>query len=254
MSSKIRVVIVEDEEPALRELKFLLEETGDVEISACVSDGIHALKIIEEQNPDAVFLDIQIPDMDGICVAENLRANGCKSMIIFATAYDEYAIKAFELNAVDYILKPYNDERIHKTIDRIKSRIDSKDDVLKRIDKLLQSYSDVNKNEFTKIPCEYHEKIIFIDKDDVVFFATEGDLVYVNTASKKYLTHHTLSELEGKGNFIRVHRSYLVNLNKIKELYSWFHGTYKIVMQDEDKSEIPVSRNNIKKLKNTLGL
>lgn len=256
MSNCIKVIIVEDEEPALRELKFLLEEIGDVEISGCASNGIDALKLIEEQDPDAVFLDIQIPDMDGISVAENMRKKGLSSMIIFATAYDEYAIKAFELNSIDYILKPYNEERIRKTIERIKDSSCRRQDILGRIDRLLKSYDHNNENKihFSKIPCEYREKTVFVEKDDIIFFTTDSDLIYAKTANKKYITHYTLSELESKGNFIRVHRSYLVNINKIKEIFSWFHGTYKIVMQDDEKTEIPVSRNHIKKLKNELGL
>lgn len=256
MENKIRVIIVEDEEPACKELKFILEQTGKVEVIECISDGITAYNKICEFNPDAVFMDIQIPGINGMDVANKLNTTGIHSIIVFVTAYDEHAIKAFEMNAVDYVLKPYSEERIYRTVDRIEDRLDIKSDIIDRINALLSSVADFKgvKREFNKIPCEQFGRVILVDEHDIVFCFIENEQTFVKTLNKKHLTSFTLHELESKGGFFRVHRSYLVNLNKIKELYPWFHGTYKIVMTDDDKTEIPVSRNNVKKLKDILGI
>lgn len=256
MENKIRAIIVEDEEPAQKELKFMLEQTGRVEVIDCASNGIMALKKIKEEYPDVVFIDIQIPGMNGIEVANNIKNTECDSHVVFVTAYDKHAIEAFEMNAVDYVLKPYSEERINMTVDRIEDRLEIKSEIIEKINKLLSTVGPLkhNKREFTKIPCDHYGRVVFVDEKDIIFCFIENEQTFVKTSNKKYLTNFTLHELESKGNFFRVHRSYLVNLNKIKELYPWFHGTYKIIMLDDDKTEIPVSRNNVKKLKDILGI
>lgn len=256
MENKIKVIIVEDEEPAYKELKFILEQTEKVEIIGYASDGITAYELINNQSPDAIFMDIQIPGMNGMDIISKLRDTGNNCAVVFITAYDEYAIKAFEMKATDYILKPYSEERINATVDRIEERLELKTDIIEKINKILSTinHASVNKREFNKIPCDQYGRVILIDENDIAFCYIENEQTFVRTPSKRYLTNYTLHELEGKGNFFRVHRSYIVNLNKIKELFPWFHGTYKIIMLDDEKTEIPVSRNNVKKLKDILGL
>lgn len=256
MDNRIKAIIVEDEEPACKELKFLLEQTGKIEVIDTISDGITALKNIGEHNPDVVFMDIQIPGMNGVEVANNIKNMDNDCMIVFVTAYDEHAIQAFELNAIDYVLKPYSEDRINITVSRIEDKFEIKSDIIEKINRLLSSLGDIKreKREFTKIPCDQYGRVILVDEKDVVFCFIDDEQTYVKTGNKRYLTNYTLHELENKGDFFRVHRSYLVNLNKIKELYPWFHGTYKIIMQDDDKTEIPVSRNNVKRLKDILGI
>ena len=256
MGDKIKIIIVEDEEPAYKELKFILEQTGKVEIVDYASDGITAFEKIREQNPEAVFMDIQIPGMNGVSVASKLRETSNDCMIVFATAYDEHAVKAFEMNATDYILKPYNEERVISAVDRIEERLDPKADIIGKINKMISSINNVShsKRDFYKIPCEQYGRVILIDENDIIFCYIENEQTFIKTLNKKYLTNYTLHVLEDKGNYVRVHRSYLININRIKELYPWFHGTYKIIMQDDEKTEIPVSRNNVKKLKDILGL
>lgn len=256
MENKIRAMIVEDEEPASKELRFILEQTGKINVIGCVSDGITALKKVGEQLPDVVFMDIQIPGMNGMEVANKIKYTQNDCMVVFVTAYDEHAIKAFEMNAVDYILKPYSEDRINKTVNRLEERLEIKSDIIEKINHLLSKVGSLrnDKKDFNKIPCDQYGRVVLIDENDIVFCFIEDEQTYVKTANKKYLTNYTLHELENKGDFFRVHRSYLVNLNKIKELYPWFHGTYKIIMLDDDKTEIPVSRNNVKKLKDMLGI
>lgn len=256
MNNIIKCIIVEDEEPAYKELKFLLEQTGKVEVIDYAYDGVSALEKIENENPDVVFLDIQIPGMNGIDLANKLKEDGNDCFIVFVTAYDEHAVKAFEMNVTDYILKPYSEERIQVTVDRLEERMDVKSDIVEKINRMLSTFQGgiSLKKEFSKIPCEQYGRVILIDVNDIIFCFIEDDQTFVKTINKKYLTNYTLHELESRGNFFRVHRSYLVNLNKIKELFPWFHGTYKIVMMDDEKTEIPVSRNNVKKLKDMLGL
>jgi two-component system response regulator LytT len=256
MSSKIKAIIIEDELPALKELQYILEQTGIVEVIDTAVDGVKGFEKICSASPDVVFVDVQIPGISGVELVKKIRESGNDQMVVFTTAYDEHAIKAFELDAADYILKPYSEERIKKTVERLHERLGAKDNVIEKVNYIINS---VLKNgheypKYNKIPCDQYGRVILVNEDDIIFCLIDNEQTFIKTANKKYLTNYTLHELEERFSFFRVHRSYLVNLNKIKELYPWFHGTYKIVMLDDSKTEIPVSRNNVKKLKDILGI
>ncbi|WP_027625226.1 LytR/AlgR family response regulator transcription factor [Clostridium lundense] len=252
---KISCIIVEDEIPAAEELKYILSEYEFLNVCAIAHDGENGFNIIKSQNPAVVFLDINMPIKNGIDLATDIKEFNSDIEIVFVTAYEEHALEAFEVAALDYILKPYDEKRIKNTINRIYNKLakDPNTEITKTINKIINKL-DNTQNAIQKIPCEYHGKIILIPLEDIFYCYTENEKIYVKTYNNKYFTNYTMNRLQKKSKFFRAHRSYLVNLDNIKELYSWFNGTYKLVMNDMETSEVPISRNNVKKLKEILGI
>lgn len=249
---KIKCIIVEDEIPAAEELNYIISKHKDILVDKIVYDGRSAVDIIKSESPDAVFLDINMPERNGTEVADIIKNFDHSIDIIFVTAYEKYALKAFELYALDYVLKPFDEERINITIDRLIDKRSKKTVESEKIPYMLNKIMDKidkDKKLLKKIPCESMGKTILVDTSDIYYCYIEGDKTYVKTKSDKYMVTYNLCQIEDKTNFFRCHRSYLVNIDNVKEFYSWFNGTYKLVMDDEKKSEIPISRNNVKKLK-----
>ncbi|WP_410744594.1 LytR/AlgR family response regulator transcription factor, partial [Clostridium neonatale] len=222
---KFKIVIVEDETISNDELKYIVSKDERFNVVAQAYDGVNALKIIEDEEPEIVFIDINIPGKDGLELAEEIKKMLPDTILIFSTAYDKYAIKAFELKVYDYILKPYDENRIKDSLNCAAStlcdRINNND--INKID-IKNIKSIVN-----KIPCENNGRIILIDIDKIYFCYSEDEKNYVKTDKDTYYTSKTLYELLEKTQFFRCHRSYIVNLNRIKEVYSWFNGTYKLI-------------------------
>lgn len=257
--NKIKSVLIEDELPAMDELKFILKKYNEIEIVGTAENSNDGIQIIKHLKPEAVFLDINIPTCNGINLAKKIKSMDSKTAIIFVTAYDKYAVDAFEVMALDYILKPFNDERIGKTIQRLRKYIDMNRGnnalVENQISELIKEFKNVKAvNAINKIPCENNGKIILVDVKDIYFCYIKSEKTYIKLYDKIYITSSNLSEIEEKTGFFRAHRSYVVNINKILEIYSWFNGTYKLVMKDLEKSEIPVSRGNVKKLKEIINI
>ena len=253
---KIRCVIVEDEIPSAEELKFLISQNEDFVVEAMAYNGKEGYETIMETKPDVIFLDINMPLQNGVELAKEIYQENEEAIIVFLTACNEHAIEAFELNALDYILKPVDEQRLDRTVERIRNKIDEgrkrkelPDMLSKMMDKL-----ENKKNVYKKLPGELNGKIIFIDLKDIYYCYIEEEKTYIKTYNESFVTGNTLNNIEKKTDFFRVHRSYIVNLDNIKELFAWFNGTYKLVMKDSEKSEIPVSRNHVKKLKELLGL
>lgn len=253
---KLICVIVEDEIPAAEELKYLLSQYKYIHVKKVAYDGKDGLEAIKDVHPDVVFMDINMPLQNGIELAKQVKNFDNSIDIIFVTAYEEHAIEAFEVNALDYILKPFDEKRINKTIERLvsKRKIISTEERLPDIINEIINKIDKGEKLVKKIPCERRGKIILVDLKDVYFCYIEGEKTYVKTKDESFLVGCTLHQIEEKTNFFRAHRSYIVNIDNIKELYSWFNGTYKLVMNDMEKSEVPISRNNVKKLKELLGI
>ncbi|MCT8976334.1 LytTR family DNA-binding domain-containing protein [Clostridium sp. CX1] len=255
MVNKLRVIIVEDELPAAEELKFIISQYDFIHVEGVAHDGQKGLELIKEKKPNAVFLDINMPLQNGIKLAEEIKRFDNSIEVIFVTAYEEHAIKAFEVDALDYILKPFDDKRIAVTIDRLISKLNVKkvdqDNIPNIINEIINKIDRVEKL-VKKIPCERKGKIILVDVKDIYFCFIEDEKTYIKTKAEQYLVGYTLHQIEEKTNFFRAHRSYLVNMDNIREMYSWFNGTYKLVMNDNEKSEVPISRNNVKKLKELL--
>lgn len=255
--NSLKCVIVEDEIHIAEELIFLLSKYDFIKVKARAGNGEEGLKIIKEVKPDVVFLDINMPGMSGLDLADTIRKNNNETVIVFVTAYENYALKAFEIEALDYVLKPFDENRLESTIKRIRAhfkQIDKKENNID--DKIQEILIRLGKEEkkLKKLPCEYYGKIIFVKIDDICFCYTENDKTYVKLKDKEYATIYNLSEIEEKTKLIRIHRSFVINKDNIKEFYALFNYSYKVVMNDSSNTEIPVSRSKIKELKTILGL
>ncbi|KOF55774.1 MULTISPECIES: LytR/AlgR family response regulator transcription factor [Clostridium] len=254
--NKIRCIVVEDEIPAMDELEFILNKYEDIQIINRFYDGKAAASFIKKEIPDVIFLDINIPVLNGMKLAKMIKEFNENIAIIFVTAYDKYAISAFELMALDYILKPFDENRIEKTIQRIRRymqlRENNINNIENEIEQIIKKYNKNNISNINKIPCINNSKIILIDTNDIFFCYIIDEKTCVKLDNKVYITTNSLSEIEEKTGFFRTHRSYLVNLNKVIEIYSWFNGTYKLIMNDNNKSEVPVSRAHVKEFKKVI--
>ncbi|NMM65431.1 response regulator transcription factor [Clostridium sp. P21] len=254
---KIKCIILEDEIPAAEELKYILSQYELIEVVGVGYDGQSGLELIITKKPEAVFMDINMPLQDGMELARKVRKFNESIEIVFVTAYEEHALQAFEVNALDYILKPFDEKRINITVNRLVNKFKSKFIDEKKLPNIInQIINKIDKEEKVakKVPCEKNGKIILVDVKDVYYCYIKEEKTYVKAKGGTYLVSFTLQQIEGKTNFFRAHRSYLVNMDNIKELYSWFNGTYKLVMNDAHNSEIPISRNNVRKLKEMLGI
>ena len=254
---KLRCVIVDDEIPSCDELFHLLTTIEDVEVVSSANSGKEALTRIKELKPDVVFLDIKMPGMDGFGVAREIINFHNPPSIVFATAYDEYALEAFDVNAIDYILKPFSKERLEKTVQRVKEagpKALNHSDLKEIIDKLK---GDLQTREFVRVSVIEKGRILLFSPLEVFFCSAYEGKSKVFTEDRSFFCPATLNELEDrlKGeNFFRVHRSFLVNLNYIREIVPWFNGKYLITMQDSQSTEITVSRNRVKPLRKIFAL
>jgi len=250
----VNTLIVDDELPARDELRFLLSAFPDITIVGEADSGPSALALVQQSRPDLVFLDIQMRGLNGFDTAQEIRRIMPSALIVFATAFDEFAVKAFELGAVDYLLKPFDSDRVLQTIERIR-RIElgqAWHTAAQKIDSVLK-----HKPRLQKVPALSRGKITLLDFKDILFARTGGGGVEIITHQGIYEYNGTLSDLEERfqnSTFLRVHKSYIVNLDKISEVIPWFKGTYWLQMTDEAKTQIPVSKLQIKDLKEVLGL
>ncbi len=252
----INVLIVDDEKPARDELEFLLKKISEVTISGIAEGGHEALDFVENFMPDLIFLDIKMPEMNGFEVAEKLQLNNMVPGIIFTTAYDKFAIKAFEINALDYILKPFSRERLEKSIKRFLSRQKhERVEDFSSISKLIQKIQkDESFPKYISIPLGEHFKPILID--DIVAVSAEGrDVKIMTTAGEYHLSKSItlMDELLNNEIFFRCHRGYIINLNFIKKIDIWFNNTYQLEMIAVDE-KIPVSRSYISKFREIMSI
>jgi DNA-binding LytR/AlgR family response regulator len=238
VSGPIRVLIVDDEELARARIKGLLEAFDDIECVGEAENGLRAVERIRDLKPDLVFLDIQMPGMDGF---EVLAALDDVPLVIFATAYDEYALKAFEVNSIDYLLKPIEKERLASAVERARELL-SGDDLGREIERIAGL---VKARGVDRIPVQKGKKIILVDHADIVWIEASEGLVFVHTRDQRLLANTTMAELEARldpATFFRTHRSSIVNLNHVVEIVPWFGGKYKVVVDDAGRSEVVLSR------------
>ena len=263
MSSDIlRTVVVDDEQLAREELCFLLERIPGVEVVGQAGDGPEALKMITDQAPDMVMLDVQMPGLTGFEVARRLAETDVDSHLVFVTAYDRHAITAFEVNAVDYLLKPVEAERLATAVDKVRKRVSSdragqpKADNLD-LDRVLQLLAE-RQNRRDQLAVKVGDRFLLIQADEMVHASVDDDVITVVTNSLSGTSNYrTLDELQARldpGVFWRVHRSHLVNIKKIKEIVPWFSRNYMLKMKDARGTEIPVSRSQTKRLREYLRL
>lgn len=243
----LKAYIVDDEPLARDELKYLLTRSKQV-VPLGESDSVEeAMADIFELKPDLVFLDIELDEDSGLDLAKKLEKLKPAPAIVFATAYDEFALKAFELNAVDYILKPFDEERIGKTLEKIKK-------MQKIGDQDFPNYPSMNNNQNGKMAVLVDERIILLTYADIVYLESSEGKCTIDTVDQKYKVSETLIVLEKKltnTKFLRVHRSFIVNIDYIVEIEPWFNSTYNLIMKNGSK--VPVSRTYVKGLKQILG-
>jgi two-component system LytT family response regulator/two-component system response regulator LytT len=257
----LRTVVVDDEQLARDELCFLLGQVGGIEVVGQAADGIAALQVIEEHAPDVVMLDVQMPGLTGFEVARRLLRAGIESQFVFVTAFDQHAIEAFEVNAVDYLLKPVEAGRLTTAVDRVRRRIHTDRAAVRppggELDRLLQLLSDRQERR-DQLAVKVGDRFLLVQADEVVHASVEDEVITVVTTSLSGTSNYrTLDELQARLDpsvFWRVHRSHLVNINRIKEIVPWFSRNYILKMRDARGSEIPVSRSQTKRLREYLRL
>jgi two-component system LytT family response regulator len=244
----IRVLIVDDEAPARERLRRFLQAVQEVEILGEAQNGIQAVEMIEAECPDLVLLDIQMPGLDGFGVLETLHQ---PPPIIFVTAYDEYAIRAFEVNALDYLLKPFSQERLEEAIQRV-TISERGDDFTNKFASLLATLAD-REHYITRLAVWDRSNIRLLEVDEVDWIGVEGKETIVHIGEAFYPVRHTLAELEKKLNpkrFYRAHRSAIVNLDRVTEIIPWFKGTHKLRLSTG--VEVDLSRTRARQLKKLL--
>jgi len=245
----IRALVVDDEELARKRVRRFLEDIEGVEVVGEAENGVAGVPLIKEEAPDVVILDIQMPGMDGFQMLEELDE---VPLVVFATAFNEYAIRAFEINSVDYLLKPIERERLGEAVERVRGLLN---DDAKRSEELERLAELVRNRGPGRLPVLRGKRIVLLDTADVVWAGIENELVFVHTIDERYMMNSTLAELEERldpRRFFRIHRSTIVNLDHVLEIVPWFSGKYKVIVDDESRSELVLSRGRARDLREIL--
>lgn len=269
----ITALIIDDEPLARQELQYLLERAGGVEILAQGTNGIEAVELIRTHKPDVVFLDVQMPGLDGFGVLKKLLDRKIPlPQVVFATAFNQYAVRAFEVNAVDYLLKPFDRKRVLQTIEKAQSRLTqgertegngSSADTEAKLDALLklmgeQAQVPAAKAITGKVIVRAQNRLLLVDQKEICFATIEeGTITVVTPTVEGHSNCRTIEELQEQLDpeaFWRAHRSFLVNIQHIREVVPWFKSSYQLRMDDPKKTEIPVSRAQTKRLKELFNL
>ena len=251
----INTIIVDDEKPARDELAFLLKGFPEVQIVGQGRNGVEAVALIKEHAPDLVFLDVKMPGLDGFGVLKKLVERKVKlPHVVFATAFDDYAVQAFEVNAVDYVLKPFDKGRIAKAIQRARKQIETQSSAADRLEQLMSQLGAAKlAAQPTKLLVKSQQRLLLVDSEDIIFASIEDGLITVIGREVEGTSNYrTLEELHAtldSDSFWRPHRSYLVNIHHIKEVVPWFKSSYMLKMSDKKQAEIPVSRAQTKRLR-----
>jgi two-component system response regulator LytT len=261
-AAPIRTVVVDDEQLAREELCFLLTQVGGVEIVGQAANGVDALQVLGAVKPDLVMLDVQMPGLTGFEVARRLADAGMLPNLVFVTAFDQYAIDAFSVNAVDYLLKPVDAERLEQTIERVRRRVASEQAVKTPLtpadlDRVLDAVQ-ARQGRRDQVAIKVGERFLLVRAEDISHASLVDDQIVVVTNTVSGTSNYrTLDELHSRLDdavFWRVHRSHLVNITKVKEIVPWFSRNYILKMKDPKATEIPVSRAQTKRLRDYLQL
>lgn len=254
--SRLRAYLVDDEPLALKRLSRLLEETNKVEIIGCSTDPLEAIGHLRTYPCDVLFTDIQMPDLSGFQMLANLEH---QPLVIFTTAYSQYALQAFEVHSVDYLLKPIDVQKLDRAlakVERMRGGLEPKPE-LARLLQDLASALPAKKGFPARLPSKLGDRIEFVDLARVTHFYANEKLTYASTPKKDFVIDSTIAELEHSldpAQFVRIHRSTILNLDYVKELYSWFSERMMVRINDGKDTELTVARDRVKTLKNKLGI
>lgn len=251
----LRVVLVDDEKLSLDELSFILSKNNEIEIIGKYVDALIALEFIKKSKPEIVFLDIEMPEIDGFTLAEEICKMDFPVSIVFATVFDKYAVKAFEINAIDYVLKPFSEKRLKITMEKINERYNSNENIpLSNYNNIIPEKQEIK--GMKKIPLWKDECIYLVHPQDILYCTVLNKEVLVLTKDSNFTTQYTLNQLGNKlnnHNFFRSHKSYLVNLDKIHKIVPWFNSTFVLKIEGW-KEEVPVSRHYVKDFKKIIDM
>jgi two-component system, LytTR family, response regulator LytT len=279
----LSALIIDDEQLARDELKYLLDSVGDVDVVAQGANGIEAIELIEEHHPDLVFLDVQMPGLDGFGVLKQLaertaaKAAGNDNeeleplpQIVFATAYDQYAVRAFDVNAVDYLLKPFDRARVQQAVERVKSRMAGGPETGSGAQAQSQSQSQMNAllkllenrpgaaPQHARLIVQAQSRLLLVDQAEICYAAIDEGVIRIVTqqfeGQSKCRTLEELLEQLDPAVFWRAHRGFVVNINHIREVVPWFKSSYQLRMNDKKQTEIPVSRSQTRHLRELFNL
>ena len=235
--SFLNCIIVDDEYPSIQELSYFIENFSSIKISETFDDSIKALEYVQRNTVNVIFLDINMPKLDGLTFSKVINTLPVKPILVFITAYSEHALEAFEVSAFDYILKPYSQTRIADTLRRLEN-------------------SAVAKLHIDRITLRKNEKLVVLDANDIYYCEAHKHEVNVYTKDEHFIVNSSISDFHKKlkqDSFFRCHRSYIVNIDKITEIIPWFNNTYMLKLKGLD-AEIPVSRQNIPLFKKLMGI
>jgi two-component system response regulator LytT len=253
----LRAVVADDEQLARDELCFLLGQLEGVEVVGQAANGVEALDEIARHAPDVAFLDVQMPGLTGFEVARRLMDSGSGPSVIFVTAFDQRAIEAFEVNAVDYVLKPVDSARLETAVTRARKRIGEHAPLQGQLDRLVRMMAG-QKDRRDQVAVKVNDRFVLVRADDIIHASLVEDSINIVTNQVSGTSNdRTLEELHARLDpevFWRVHRSHLVNINKVKEIVPWFSRNYILRMTDAKATEIPVSRSQTRRLREYLKL
>jgi DNA-binding LytR/AlgR family response regulator len=248
----IRTVFADDEKLAREEIGYLLQNVDGVEVVGEAGNGVDAFNLIEKERPDLVFLDIEMPGLDGFQLVREMRTLENPPRVVFVTAYDRYALQAFEVSALDYLMKPVSRERLEQAIDKVRATMESQQGIGNKLNALLSSLPARGKR-LSKIPVRRRKHLLLIDVDQVLYSYVKDGLVFiVGPEAHDMVAYRTLEEFASELDpevFHRVHRSYLANINHIREIIPLASGNYELVMNDAGQTRIPLSRQHAKELR-----
>ena len=275
----LSALIIDDEQLARDELKYLLDQVGGVDVVAQGSNGIEAIELIEEHQPDLVFLDVQMPGLDGFGVLKQLAERSASKalahpgeeplplpQIVFATAYDQYAVRAFDVNAAFYLLKPYDRVRVQQAVERVKGRLAGGPEAgqamqtQSQIDALLKLLNNRPNSaaQHAKLIVQAQSRLLLVDQAEICFASIDEGVIHVVTqqfeGQSRCRTLEELLELLDPALFWRAHRGFVVNINHIREVVPWFKSSYQLRMDDKKQTEIPVSRSQTRHLRELFNL
>lgn len=248
----ITTLIVEDEQPARERLESFINKNPELKLAGCCSTGQEAIDQINARKPQIVFLDIKLPDISGIDV---LKVIDWQPVVVFTTAFDRYALDAFNFSAVDFLLKPYSEERFRLAVQKALQRVALTAPLAREIGKLLSEYQS-REACLKRIPSKIGERIFIINVEDIVYFSSDHKLVNAHLFDKNFLINYTLEELQNRlepDQFFRIHRSTIVNLDYIKTIEPGLGGTYLMKVKDHQGSGLNISRSAARHLREKLG-